>query len=73
MSLQLSSWHLVEAKNLEIKNILINKKNYKDLTIHFTRYVHSKSIKILSLHYHELMGKIEEHGEKIIWWLMIIC
>ena len=73
MSLQLSSWHLVEAKNLEIKNILINKKNYKDLTIHFTRYVHSKSIKILSLHYQELMGKIEEHGEKIIWWLMIIC
>ena len=28
--------------------------------IYFTRYVHSKSIKMLSLHYHELIGKIEE-------------
>ena len=43
-------------------NILIDKKNYKDLTIYFTRYVNSKSIKMLSLHYHELMGKIKEHG-----------
>ena len=39
--------NLVKAKKLETKNILINGKNYKDLTIYFTRYVHSKSIKIL--------------------------
>ena len=32
--------------------------------IYFTRYVHSKSIKMLSLHCHELMGKIKEHEEK---------
>ena len=40
------------------------KKNYKDLTIHFTRYVHSKSIKTLTLYYHELMRKNEEHKGK---------
>ena len=39
--------NLVKAKKIETKNILINGKNYKDLTIYFTRYVHSKSIKIL--------------------------
>ena len=33
--------------------------------IYFTRYVHSKSIKVLNLHYHELIGKIEEHEGKI--------
>ena len=32
--------------------------------IYFTRYVHSKSIKVLNLHYHELIGKIEEHEGK---------
>ena len=32
--------------------------------IYFTRYVHSKSTKMLSLHYHELMGKTEERGDK---------
>ena len=37
------------------------------MVIYFTICVHSKSIKILSLHYHELMGKIKEHeGKKII-------
>ena len=30
----------------------------------FTRHVHSNSIKILILHYHELIGKIEEHEGK---------
>ena len=57
--------NLVKTKKLETKNILINEKNYKHLTIYFTRYVHSKSIKVLSLHYHELMGKIQEHEEEI--------
>ena len=32
--------------------------------IYFTRYVQSKSIKMLNLHYYELMGKIEEHEGK---------
>ena len=32
--------------------------------IYFTTYVHSKSMKILSLYYHELLGKIEEHEGK---------
>ena len=39
--------------------------------IHFIRYVRSKLIKILCLHYNELIGKIEEH--KITfngWWFM---
>ena len=38
-------YKLVKAKNLETDNILINEKNYKDLTIYFTSYVHKKSIK----------------------------
>ena len=29
--------------------------------IYFTRYVHNKAIKILRLHYDELIGKIEKH------------
>ena len=32
----------------------------------FTRYVHSKSIKMLCLHYHELVGKIKEQKVKKI-------
>ena len=51
---------LIKAKKLETKNMLINEKNYKDLVNYFTRNVCRKSIKMLSLHYHELMGKIEE-------------
>ena len=43
--------NLVKAKKLETRSILIDEKNYKDLTINSTRYVHSKSIKMLSLHY----------------------
>ena len=34
------------------------------MKIYFTRYVHSKSIKIISLHYLEIMGKIKEHDGK---------
>ena len=55
-----------KQKKLETKNIFINEKNYKQPTINFTRYAHSKSIKIFSLYYHELIRKIKEHeGEKI--------
>ena len=41
---------------------MISEENYKDLMICFSRYVLSKSIKMLSLHCHEWM--IEEHEEK---------
>ena len=66
--------NLVKAKKLETKNIPIIEKNYKDLTIiYVTRNVHRKSIKMLCLHYYELIGKIEEHYGKNIWCLMTIC
>ena len=52
--------NLVKAKKLETKNILIDEKNYSDLVIYFTVYVHSKSMKMLSLYYHELTGKVKE-------------
>ena len=38
----------------------MNEKNYKDLVICFTSHVRKKSIKMLSLHYHKLVGKTEE-------------
>ena len=65
-------WEFSQSKKWEIENILISEENYKDLTIYFTRYVHSKSKTILSLHDHEVMEKIEEHKGKNISWLMII-
>ena len=46
--------------------MLIGKKNYEGLVIYFTRYDREKSIKMLRLYYHELMGKIEEHQGKNI-------
>ena len=49
---------------LETANTSIGEKNFKDLKIYYTRRVHSKSIKILILDYHELMGNIKEHEEK---------
>ena len=48
---------LVTVIKLEAKNILIDEKNYEDLTIYFARYDHGKSIRMLSLYYHELIGK----------------
>ena len=36
-----------KKKKKMTKHVLIDEKNYKDLTIYFTRYVHSKSIKCL--------------------------
>ena len=37
--------------------------------IYFSRYVHKKAIKLLSLHYRELMRKLEEHERK---YLMVV-
>ena len=71
-ALQFLFWQFDRSKKLETKNILIDDENYKDLVIYFTRYVYSKSIKLLSLHCHELIGKVEGHeGKKTsdIWWL----
>ena len=49
--------NLSKEKKVETKNIKkLKLKNYKDLQIYFTRYVHSKFIKILDLHYHELLA-----------------
>ena len=54
------------SKQKKSKNIVIDNKNYKGLVNYFTRYVHSKPIKVVSLNYHELIGKIEEHERKNI-------
>ena len=35
-------------------------KKFKDLVIFFARYVNRKSIKMLSLYFYKLMGKIED-------------
>ena len=40
------------------------RKKYKNLDIYFSRFVRSKSIKILSLYYYILMGKVKEHQGK---------
>ena len=46
--------NLIKTNKIETKYILIDEKTCNDV-IYFTRYVHRNSIKILSLHYHELM------------------
>ena len=56
---------LIKPEKIETKNILID-KNFKDVAIYFTRYVKYLPIKILSLYFHKLMGKIEQHQVKNI-------
>ena len=66
--------NLIRANKIETENILIDVKNYKDLVAYFTRYVHQKLIKMLSLYYYDLIGKIEKHAEiKMFdgWWLLL--
>ena len=46
--------NLTEQKQLETRNILIEKKSYKDLVIYFTIYHHDKSLIMLNLYYNEL-------------------
>ena len=58
--------NLVKTKKLKTKNILINEKNYNDLVIYFATYFHSKTIKMLSPYYYELMEKVKEHEEKYL-------
>ena len=52
-SLQLSFEQFSQSKILEAKDVLIDKKNYEDLTIYFTRYSHFKFLKMFSLQYYE--------------------
>ena len=43
------------------------RKNYKDFVNFLLDMFADKSIKILNLHYHELMGKIKKYeGKKIL-------
>ena len=42
--------NLIKAKKLKTENISIDEKSYKDMVIYFTTYVHTESIKMLSLH-----------------------
>ena len=45
----------------------MSKENCKNLMIYATRFVNTKSRKMLNLHHHELMGKVQEHeGKKMI-------
>ena len=45
---------------------MVDEKHYKDLVvIYFNAYLHNKSIKMLSLYYHQLMGKIKKYKGKI--------
>ena len=49
------------------KNNFIHEKNYKDLVIFYNRYGRGKSIIVLSLWYHKLIGKIEVQEGKKFW------
>ena len=52
--------NLIKSEKLETKNILIDEKKCKNLTVHFARFNHKKSTRMLSLHYHELKGNTED-------------
>lgn len=55
----------ISSKQKKQTNIvLIDEKIYTDFIIYFTRYNHRKSLRMLSLYYHKLMEKIEEHEGK---------
>ena len=56
--------NLIEPKKLETRNILIDKKSYKDLEIYFTRYHPIKLVTRLNFCYDKLIGKIVEYEGK---------
>ena len=56
--------NLVKAKKLETKYYQIYEKNYENFVSFFSICVYSKSVKMLSLHYQELIGKVKEAKEK---------
>ena len=55
---------LIKPKKLEARNILNEKKIYKDLMIYFTRYHPNESVTMLNLCYDELTRKIKNFEEK---------
>ena len=48
------------------KSSLTDEKKIKDMVVYFTRYVNWEWMKMLSLYYHELMGKLKNSNEKNI-------
>ena len=57
-------WICNQSEKIKSKN----EKNYIDSAIYFTRYDRGTSVRMLSLHYHELVEKIEEY-EGNVWCL----
>ena len=53
-----------KQKMLEIGNILIYERSYKDLVIYFTSYIHSKSINLLRPYYQKLIRKNQKREWK---------
>ena len=53
---------IAKANKLETRNILIEEKNWR--ISQYILHVHRRLIKMLSLHYHKLVGKIKEHEGK---------
>ena len=53
-------------KKKETKSSLTDEKKIKDLVVYFTIYVNWKWMKMLTLYYHELMGKLKNSNEKNI-------
>ena len=47
--------NLIKAKISKTTNFLIDEKSYKDLIISFAKYDRKNSIKMLTLHYHDLV------------------
>ena len=60
--------NLIKSKKLGTRNILIDKKSYKDMVIYFNRNHLDESITMLNLYYDKLIGKIEEYERKNTWW-----
>ena len=59
--------NLIIPKKMETKNIVINEKSYKDLVMYFTRFGSGKTLTMLNLYYHKLMGRIKEsEGKKLM-------
>ena len=57
----------MHMQEIKIKSRVYNYHfNYLVKAFFTSRHANSKSIKMLSLHYHELMGTIKEHEEKNI-------
>ena len=55
---------LIKPKKIETRNSFINKTNFKDLVIYFTRCHPGKSIKMFNLYFDELIDKNEECERK---------